>query len=136
MGVFPMLKLRDILKFVGNALKVDYIVEEGTAGIWTYRKWNSGIAECWGTYNFGPLSITSPWGGLRVTDVNSILIQHPFTFKEVLFSEARATGNNIVIFGSIHVWSATTTTYCTLVSFDAMTNITGTIAVHVKGRWK
>lgn len=27
---------------------VDYIVEEGTEGIWTYRKWNSGIAECWG----------------------------------------------------------------------------------------
>lgn len=26
----------------------DYIVEQGTSGIWTYRKWNSGIAECWG----------------------------------------------------------------------------------------
>lgn len=27
---------------------VDYIVEQGVDGIWTYRKWNSGIAECWG----------------------------------------------------------------------------------------
>lgn len=26
----------------------DYIVEQGTSGIWTYRKWNSGIAELWG----------------------------------------------------------------------------------------
>lgn len=26
----------------------DYIVEQGTDGIWNYRKWNSGIAECWG----------------------------------------------------------------------------------------
>ena len=26
----------------------DYIVEQGTSGIWTYRKWASGIAECWG----------------------------------------------------------------------------------------
>ncbi len=26
----------------------DYIVEQGTDGIWTYRKWASGIAECWG----------------------------------------------------------------------------------------
>lgn len=26
----------------------DYIVEQGTSGNWTYRKWNSGIAECWG----------------------------------------------------------------------------------------
>lgn len=28
----------------------DYIVDEGTDGIWNYRKWNSGIAECWGTW--------------------------------------------------------------------------------------
>lgn len=28
--------------------QADYIVEQGTDGIWTYRKWNSGIAECWG----------------------------------------------------------------------------------------
>lgn len=26
----------------------DYIVAQGTSGIWTYRKWNSGIAELWG----------------------------------------------------------------------------------------
>lgn len=26
---------------------VDYIVEQGIDGIWTWRKWNSGIAECW-----------------------------------------------------------------------------------------
>ena len=42
-----MLKLRDILKFIGNALKVDYIVEEGVSAGWTYRKWNSGIVELW-----------------------------------------------------------------------------------------
>lgn len=26
----------------------DVVVEVGTSGIWTYRKWSSGIAECWG----------------------------------------------------------------------------------------
>lgn len=26
---------------------VDYIVEEGTSGVWKYRKWNSGTVECW-----------------------------------------------------------------------------------------
>ena len=26
----------------------DYIVEQGTSDIWYYRKWNSGVAECWG----------------------------------------------------------------------------------------
>lgn len=28
----------------------DYVVEQGTDGIWTYRKWSSGISECWGVY--------------------------------------------------------------------------------------
>ena len=28
--------------------EADYIVEQGTSDIWTYRKWNSGITECWG----------------------------------------------------------------------------------------
>ena len=32
----------------GNTL-ADYVVEQGVSGMWTYRKWNSGIAECWGT---------------------------------------------------------------------------------------
>lgn len=26
----------------------DYVVEQGTSGNWTYRKWNSGMAELWG----------------------------------------------------------------------------------------
>lgn len=33
--------------WVSESKKNDYIVEEGTSGIWTYRKWASGIAECW-----------------------------------------------------------------------------------------
>ena len=29
-------------------LKTDYVTEFGHQGKWTYRKWNSGLAECWG----------------------------------------------------------------------------------------
>lgn len=32
-----------------NELSVDYIVEQGTSDIWSYRKWNSGLVECWTT---------------------------------------------------------------------------------------
>lgn len=35
---------------VGKALPMsDYVIEQGTSGIWTYREWNSGMAECWAT---------------------------------------------------------------------------------------
>lgn len=33
---------------------VDGIIDQGTSGIWTWRKWSSGISECWGIENTAP----------------------------------------------------------------------------------
>lgn len=46
-----------------SKVAADYIVEQGTSGGWTYRKWNSGIAECWGTHKYA-LTRWSAWGTL------------------------------------------------------------------------
>lgn len=35
-------------RFIDMSEMADYVVEQGTSGIWTWRVWNSGIAECWG----------------------------------------------------------------------------------------
>lgn len=47
---------------------VPTIVAQGTAGIWTYRTWSDGTAECWGKKDF---TVTFPssanWGGLYTT---------------------------------------------------------------------
>lgn len=37
-----------LFSILQNLAKRDHIVEQGTSGIWTYRKWASGLAECWG----------------------------------------------------------------------------------------
>lgn len=29
----------------------DFVAEEAVSGIWTYRKWNNGVAECWCRYS-------------------------------------------------------------------------------------
>lgn len=67
----------------GRETATDYVVEEGTDGIWTYRKWNSGIAECWGrvtvasrtyTANGGYYNVTgAPPTGLFVSGSNPVL---------------------------------------------------------------
>lgn len=44
-----------------SGIAMDYIVEQGTNGDWTYRKWNSGIAECWGTVSVNVTSYIA-WG--------------------------------------------------------------------------
>lgn len=57
-----IIKVKDIAYKLG--LISDYVVEWGTSGIWTYRKWNSGIAECWcRTIVAGVNYSTSFWGG-------------------------------------------------------------------------
>ena len=42
----------------------DYIIEQGTSGIWTYRKWNSGIAECWGNETGISMNINTAYGNV------------------------------------------------------------------------
>lgn len=41
----------------------DFVVEEATSGIWTYRKWNNGVAECWGEYSV-TTTVNNAWGSL------------------------------------------------------------------------
>lgn len=54
-------KITGLISGGGSA---DFIVEQGTSGIWTYRKWASGIAECWyNNYNVGSCAFTNgPYG--------------------------------------------------------------------------
>ena len=37
------------IEAVSGSAPADYVIEVGTSGMWTFRKWYSGIAECWGT---------------------------------------------------------------------------------------
>lgn len=62
----------------GNQVSV--IEEEGTSGIWTYRKWSNGVAECWGEVTVRA-SITDAIGVMymKVTDY--------FSWPDALFSE-------------------------------------------------
>jgi len=64
-----------------NGVEIDYIVDQGTSGIWQYRKWNSGIAECWGVKT-GTVSLTksaeSPW----YTHEGAVEVSLPTIFAE------------------------------------------------------
>lgn len=55
----------------------DYIVEQGTSGIWTYRKWNSGIAECWGVSALRTVSSWTQWGGIYYGNPYNVYDTYP-----------------------------------------------------------
>lgn len=57
----------------------DYIVEQGTTGVWSYRKWNSGIAEIWFTQTQAhQFSSTVTWGS--VYESPSVQYTYPENF--------------------------------------------------------
>ena len=57
----PAELLADIGASGGGA---DYVTEQGANSFWTWRKWNSGIAELWAVSGIDQIAITSTWGGL------------------------------------------------------------------------
>jgi hypothetical protein len=67
---------------------VDHIIEQGTTGKWTWRKWASGIAEMWANFDSYSLEMTSQtWGPLYTASwmglaENKAARQYPFPFIE------------------------------------------------------
>ena len=125
--------IEKINKTVSNI--TDFIIEQDTSGIWTYRKWNSGIAECWGKYNFSNITTSSTWSGYNyvfldgVNYPTSLFIETPtlnLTSKITNFPGHVFIGENN---------SAIETGSMGLSCHDSRT-ISGSIQFHAIGRWK
>lgn len=61
---------------------MDFIVEQGTSGNWTYRKWYSGIAECWlySQFTFPTTGGLVSGAGIENWYVTAIEVSLPFKF--------------------------------------------------------
>lgn len=75
----------------------DYVVSEGTSGIWTYKKWASGKAECWCAKNID--SVTADqfenWNGWFSATIDAGQ-DFPFEFAEIprLIREVNTTSGS------------------------------------------
>lgn len=133
--------IQDHLYVTGNIYQngsamTDFVVGYGTSGIWTWRKWASGIAECWGTIAPAAHNITTAWGSIYTKD-NAIARQsYPFTFTEdpvVSMTLHNPTGN---------CWSFTGTPGGVSLSpaFGLARGTSGSVTVGARisaiGRWK
>ena len=67
----------------GGGSGAAYITEEGTEGIWTWRKWSDGVAECWGTMS-QTITGWATWGNLYEGTAST----HTATYPNGLFSSA------------------------------------------------
>ena len=110
---------------------VDTIVEQGTSGIWTYRKWASGVAECWGWYQ-GTISLPNNMAGVYYSP--STVINYPFPFVENCLT---VTGGSMTTVNWARSF-ADTTNYASfiVVANEQQNNVVVIVQLQAKGRWK
>lgn len=124
---------------LGVVTPSDYIVAQGTSGIWTYRKWNSGIAECWGnsTINY-QIDCTTQRANAVYTDdtfkgTNASLPSGLFTSVSFATANVRTNGYSIAQVSNL---STTTLSYRVWCPYSTLLASGSVVEFHVKGRWK
>lgn len=68
-----------------GGVEKDYVVDQGFSNGWTFRKWQSGLAECWGRFEIENLNISTPWGDSKINYLKGgipNLPKYPFSFKD------------------------------------------------------
>lgn len=115
--------------------ETDYVTSHGTDGIWYFRKWKSGRAECYGTLEVST-AISEQIGSLYYAKVEKV--GYPVTFTNIPYENASINSPAAV------VWiagngpnSKTESAKYALISTDRHTNqATYKINLTVSGFWK
>lgn len=117
----------------------DFIVEAGTNGIWSYRKWNSGMAECWGKQTINT-AVSTAWGSLFVSGALwASNVDLPFTFKETPMINANLSANGaggFLLASGSYPASATQTGGYEIARGTSGAANNYVINYDVRGRWK
>lgn len=111
----------------------DYVVASGPSGEWTYRKWNSGISECWRQIT-GTITHYSTWNGFNAFAGSAdwptgLFITNP----TAIYNCYIGSGYAIAARGGL---STTTQFRWEALGTDGDSNIGYGIYVYAFGKWK
>ena len=70
---------------------IDHVIQEGTTSGWTYRKWSSGVYECWKRFEIS-MALNSGWGSWYYGTVPRQ--SYPVTFTAAPREIAHYTGGS------------------------------------------
>lgn len=135
----PGMHIHMPLDFYGEPLS-DFVVDQGTSGIWTYRKWSSGIAECWGSADFytkNNLSMAALGNGngyfYNASENSSWQINFPFEFTVNPVINAIWNGNNFVC---LSIYAITANYWLPRFFSPYSDTAQGYVRMHIIGNWK
>ncbi len=119
---------------IGDTLISDHVVEQGTSGIWTFCKWNSGLAECWGTYTAdGVNAAAKNYNGFYYSE--TILVDYPFEFTQIPVLQVNGGSSAHMNFARIFAPNKNQAGFIIIGNVGVQsTNIT--VNIHAIGRWK
>lgn len=111
----------------------DYVVAYGRSGEWTYRKWNSGISECW-RQDSGRINHYTTWNGFNVFSGSAdwptgLFVANPI----VTYSCYIGSGYAIAARGAL---STTTQFKREAFGSDGGSNLPFYIDIYAIGKWK
>ena len=129
----------DIIYYLLSTKNVqDYVVAQGVSGNWQWRKWNSGVAECWQRYSYETPAMVAV-GGIFYSPENVGGLAYPFEFLAKPTELVSCDGNVGGWYAAANDLPTNTTKETGYYHFfGARSRPAGYIAmnIHEIGRWK
>ena len=119
--------------YLGSNKLADYVIEQGTSGAWTIRKWNNGTSECWRRIS-GTTTASGTWNNMRAFSGSAdwpsgLFIENP----NVQYQTYIGSGYAFPARGGL---STTTKFIWSALGSDGDPNVGYVIDVYAIGRWK
>lgn len=133
-----MIDLKVLLTKILDALKADYVVEQGASGNGHYRKWNSGKAEFWWHYNVTSVT-TAVWvSPIYYLDSTATTFTQMWSgvFNSAPYYVSTSTNNSQFISIIPTSYNANGIANMRFISVGAKSNNTVPISVYAEGTWK
>lgn len=128
--------------YISSSQLVDYIVDENilsasTSNSWSWRKWNSGVSECWGRWNeSGTASSLSGTNVYYLTGAEKTLPTDLFLPLPVAFCQAALSVYGLPSLRSTNLTATTIQPTYVLLSNNGGQTIIGYAYIYLIGRWK
>lgn len=114
-------------------LSTDYITENGSTNIWSYRKWASGNVELWGVYSITEMSCTTAFGGMYRTGIVDTPT-FPYQLTDVSLVANYESDEQGMLLWAVSSTTATKPPNYYLICPASTTITSGTIVFHVFGK--
>lgn len=129
-------------EFIDNVECADYVVEQNilsasTSNSWNWRKWNSGVSECWGRWNeSGTASSLSGTSFYYLLGAKKTLPTDLFLPLPIAFCQAALSVYGLASLTNPSLTATTIQPTYILGSNNGGQTIIGYVYIYLTGRWK